>query len=498
MRNDGIEMEELEYSRTIFKEAAIAILVIDKGGVIIDVNDAFCKMVSFTTEELLGSTPPYPFWPKERIEEIPGKIRSILETGSSEIDMDFKRKDGVIFPVRITSSPIFDSKGDLAAMTGFVIDLDKADKFKKALAERNELLKAIFEGVDDAIFTKDCDGIYTLANKAFADMAGLTAGEIVGKRMTILNAIEIEKEDGTDEIVLSGKQVRYERTIVKNGRKTVLQISKVPLYDGERRKVIGMCGIVRDITEQTRMAHNYLNTQRVEALINLAGDIAHDFNNIVCGITGLATLVLSGLEDDNPIRKDLEEILNATEQAGEYTRKLQSLGNNTLPRRKEESAAEIIQSLSRLLQRTFPPGIRIVCRCEEGLETVCIDRGQIERAILNICINSADAMPEGGLLRIEAAAASFSPPDTESFTKQQPKKYLRISVIDNGEGMSEREGDRALEPFFTTHRRQDRAGLGLPIAYRIIKDHGGTFKLESKLGEGTRADILLPLPEAGV
>ncbi len=244
--------------------------------------------------------------------------------------------------------------------------------------------------------------------------------------------------------------------------------------------------------DHVRLAERFLCSQSVESLMNIAADIAHDFNNIIYGITGYVTMAMAEMDRTKQSYSDLEEVIKVTEQAGSYFEKLQKLGRKLYPVFVKEEIGIVMESLERFLSISFPSDMEIEFHhCQVPVQ-IMIDRGQIERAILNICLNSRDAMRETGRLVVKTDLIVFST-STGEYYDIVPGEYFRIIVEDDGEGMDRDKLSSLHEPFFTSSPGEWHTGLRLSITSRIIQDHKGNIRVKSNSGKGVVVEILLPV-----
>lgn len=232
---------------------------------------------------------------------------------------------------------------------------------------------------------------------------------------------------------------------------------------------------------------------RLESLGRLAGGMAHDFNNLLAAILISAELALDGDEIDP--RQALREIRAAASRAAEFTRRALVLGREAPDNPEPTAVGAVVEDLRSLLDRTIEASVEIEVEIEDAPGQVMVDRSQLEQVILNLAINARDAMPEGGTLRIctkiremESSVAAISPSMT-------PGRYLQLVVEDTGSGMDPDQIERAFEPFYTTKSEGEGTGLGLSLAYGVVRRAGGHIGIYSEPGSGTAVKIYLPLLE---
>jgi two-component system, cell cycle sensor histidine kinase and response regulator CckA len=236
------------------------------------------------------------------------------------------------------------------------------------------------------------------------------------------------------------------------------------------------------------------DVQRLEAVGRLAGGVAHDFNNLLTAILGNTDEILRDIPGEAPIRGQIEEIRQTAERAARLTRQLLAYGRRQVLRPQLLDINEIATSLEPLIRATAGDAVALELTLMNDLPRVLVDPQQIRQVLLNLVVNAAEAMPDGGTLRIETGVQDQAV--TAGAVPLQPGSYVRMVVEDTGSGMPPAIVERALEPFFTTKPQGLGSGLGLSTAYGIVRQSGGTLRLKSKPGDGTSVVVLLPAADA--
>lgn len=304
-----------------------------------------------------------------------------------------------------------------------------------------------------------------------------------------------------DELLRTGKPYQYESwfTTPLGNRKYIRFSAQVVSENG---RFTGAQGILQDLTEykliqeeQEAMAEQLRQAQKLDSIGQLAGGVAHDFNNVLTVILGYAEEIMNKLMPQDPIYPDIQEILNAGARASTLARQLLTFSRKQTINPEYISINEIVQNLSKMLLRILSENIEIVLNLEEEPGLIYADVGQMEQVIVNLAINARDAMPEGGKLHIE----SFRVETNQAFMAQHPNikagSYVALKVSDTGQGIPPENIPLLFEPFFTTKERGHGTGLGLPTVYGIIRQANGYLTVNSELGKGTNFIILLPLAE---
>ena len=403
--------------------------------------------------------------------------------------------------VSSTYSPHRNAQGEIVGVIGIVEDITERKQAEESLREGQAFLEKAQEvaqmgswisgqGLDDElVWSRETCRIFGIAPdhfdrrvQTFFSMVHPEDREAV--RVAFRAAIAGEQTYSIDHrIVRPDGTVRW-----VHERADVVRDAGGP---------VKLVGIVQDITERTRLEEQFLQAQKMEAVGRLAGGVAHDFNNLLTAILGYSDLLLSQLPTGDGMRTDLEEIRKAGERAASLTRQLLAFSRQQMLEPKIIDVNEIVSNIDKLLRRLIGEDIVLVTRLESGLGFVRADPGQLEQVIMNLVVNSRDAMPSGGKLTIETHAVRLDSPLDLGRIAIEPGRYSVLEIRDTGTGMEPSVQARIFEPFFTTKEKGKGTGLGLATAYGIVKQSGGYIACESQPGRGTSFRLYLPeSPEA--
>ena len=262
-------------------------------------------------------------------------------------------------------------------------------------------------------------------------------------------------------------------------------------HDGSGQPV-EVVGAWIDITERKRLETQLRQAQKMEAIGQLAGGVAHDFNNVLTAIAGNAELLQEGFPAGDPKRDTVEEIRSAASRAESLTRQLLAFSRQQIMQPRVLEPNRVVEGMEKMLRRLIGEDIDLVCILPEDVGRVVADPSQIEQVILNLAVNARDAMPTGGKLTLETGNAEFDPAYARTHAPAVPGRFVMLAVSDSGAGMSPEVKARVFEPFFTTKAPGKGTGLGLATVYGIVKQSGGFIWVYSEAGEGTTFKIYLP------
>jgi PAS domain S-box-containing protein len=380
-----------------------------------------------------------------------------------------------------------------------------AERARDEAQTAEERYRSLVDGLPVGVVLMTEAGIQA-ANPSAERILGLTADQMQG-RSSMDPRWRTIHEDGSPfpgedhPVVISMRTGEPRSNVVMgvhrpDGTVAWIEInSRALVRPGESQPYAAVASFV-DLTDRRQLESQLLQSQKMEAVGQLAGGVAHDFNNMLTVIGGYSAILLETLDAADANRADVEEIKRAADRAAGLTRQLLAFSRKQVMQpRVLELNTEIIAGLEKMLRRLIGEDIELVTTLGERLGLVSADPGQIEQVIVNLAVNARDAMPEGGRLVIETANVDLGADHAGRHIGVKPGRYVMVAVSDTGCGMSRETMARMFEPFFTTKDKGKGTGLGLSTVYGIVKQSGGDIWVYSEPGQGTSLKVYLPRVE---
>ena len=391
-------------------------------------------------------------------------------------------------------SPLRSQSGAVQGVLGLAVDITERELAERTRLATEQRYRELIEEAPDVIFALDLNGNLISLNKAAERITGYRRHELLGRNIASLLEPEAARQV-TERIqrALGGEtSAEFELPIrTKSGQRLILEVSARLQFTHGRPS--GIQGIGRDVTERKRLEAELRERQRMEAVAELAGGLAHEFNNLLTAILGYADLLVSQSAPGEFVHEAAEVIQRAAERAQQLSTRLLGFARRGKQQNLLLDLHELVREVKALLDDTLPKNITVLLRTEAPNSIVKGDPGQLHQAFIDLALYARDSMPKGGTLTFHTEGVTL---DAETFRKlgaAAPGPHIKISVSDSGEGIPAEILPHLFKPLLLAKEQQGTAGLGLAVVYGIVKNHGGAIQVSSGPGSGTTFEIYLPL-----
>jgi PAS domain S-box-containing protein len=490
---------EDERFRALLQNAADMIWVVQPDTTVLWASPSMETTLGHRPEEVEGKTRTDLIHPDD-LELAYGALEAVAaEPGKSvEVEIRIGHKDGTWRDVVSVLTNLIDHP----SIGGIVINANDVTERKRAESvqrEAEDRFRSAFDSAPIGMSLSGIDGRILQVNAALAEITGYSEGALL--RSSFQDIVHPEDIDQFLEcmghLTSGNNRIRQMETrfIDPGGRNVRAHVSVSLVRDGNDEPLHYILQI-QDITDRRRMEDQLRQAQKMEAVGQLAGGVAHDFNNILSVIQSYGRFVVEALDPGDPAQADAEEIVKAGDRATALIRQLLAFSRREISNPVVLDINSAISSIEKLLRRTIGEDIQLTTRLSDAALLVTIDTANFEQVIMNLALNARDAMANGGMLSIHTEWVDVGGEDSIS-PALSPGKYAQITISDSGEGMTSEVLERIYEPFFTTKSRGRGTGLGLSTAYGIVQQAGGDISVRSNPGVGTTFRILLPVGDEG-
>ncbi|HVS86059.1 MAG TPA: PAS domain S-box protein [Gaiellaceae bacterium] len=396
----------------------------------------------------------------------------------------------------VTLEPFRGPNEALEGVIGMALDQTERRAAEAALRESEGRFRALIENSSDVTMILESDLTIRYVSHSAERILGWSVEELVGTRPSDfwdpeeLPDLLARVASGLESPGLTDYGVHRVRT--KDGTWRLVETTSVNLLDDPR--VAGLLNTLRDVTERTALEERLSASERLEAIGQLAGGIAHDFNNVLLVIRGYSNVLRAELAG-TPHLADLDEIDNAAQRAANLTRQLLAFGRRQMLRPQLLDVGEVVRGLGSLLRSAIPERLELDLELDEEAPWVEADPSQLEQILLNLVVNSRDAMPESGRITVRVGSVVRASADDSTAPPLAPGSYVVLEVEDEGSGIPPEVLPHIFEPFFTTKAEGVGTGLGLPTVYGAVAQAGGSVGIRTGLDEGTTITVYLPVAE---
>ena len=475
--------ESEERYRQLFDLASDAVVLVDiETHRYVDVNQTTQRLYGYSREEFLQMTP-------EDVSAEPEKTRDHINSGAPFVPLRWHRKkNGERFAVEISANQII-YRGRRMVLVAL------RDVTARQLAEESHArLATAVEQAAESIVITDTQGTILYVNPAFEQITGYTRAEALGQNPRILKSGKHDAEFYRQMWVALAQGETWHGHIInrrKNGALFEEDVTLSPVRD-VAGKVVNYVAVKRDVTHELQLQAQYLQSQKMEAFGQLAGGVAHDFNNMLAVIMMQADLLKT---DDNltPAQSEIaRDIGVAAERAANLTRQLLLFSRKQTVMLRDLDLNESVNNTAKMLRRTLGEDIQLQFKFVMQSLFIHADAGMMDQVLMNLAVNARDAMPKGGQLVIETSAVDFDESVAARSAQARPGSFVCLSVSDTGSGIPAEILPNIFEPFFTTKEVGKGTGLGLATVFGIVQQHHGWINVYSEVGRGTTFRIYLP------
>ncbi|MGO7333594.1 PAS domain S-box protein [Rhizobium leguminosarum] len=504
-RHDTSLDEEGRFRLLVDAITDYAIYMLSPEGIVTSWNAGAQRFKGYKPSEILGEHFSRFYLPEDRAAGLPQRaLATAEEHGRFEGEGWRRRKDGSRFWAHVVIDPIRRPSGELIGYAKITRDLTERRAAENAIRQSEEQFRRLVQGVSDyAIYMLDPNGNVSSWNFGAERIKGYRPQEIIGQHFSTFYTPE-DREAGLPETALgiARAEGRFEREgwrVRKDGTRFWASIVIDAIRD-EEGDVLGFAKITRDITEkmETQRAleqarEELFQSQKMEAIGQLTGGIAHDFNNLLMAVLGSLEILKKRMPQDLSLTSLVDNAMQGAQRGAALTQRMLAFSRRQELHLEPIDVSGLVRGMMDMLSRSLGPLTMIETSFPVRLPTILTDPNQLEMAILNLVVNARDAMPSGG--RIVLRASEESLPSGKG--QLPPGRYVRIAVIDEGEGMDAKTLEQAITPFFTTKGVGKGTGLGLSMVQGLASQSGGRLMMKSSLGEGTTAELWFPVALAG-
>lgn len=465
--------------RLILEGADDAIYLVDRSGLVVGANGATAELLGVAGDQLVGRN-IWPFLDPADTHKVEEHVKAVLGGARRRYECAIVRADGRRRLVSISNTPMLED-GQVSHVLGVARDVTTERERASALERAEERYTRLVESAEDAIVTMDEEGNFTSVNRSAEAMAGRARDQLLGTHF-------IEYVDPSERTAMwqvfaatlaGARQRRDVRYTAADGRAGVATVITAPIVEGER--VTGVLAIARDVTDEHRLVEQVVRREKLAALGELVGGVSHEINTPLTGILAFSQLLLAQGALDAEGRHAAESIANEAKRAARIVGKLLSFARQSPPERLPTDLNQVLQDTLEL--RRYPhrvQGITVEVDLDPALPVTWADPSQLQQVFLNLISNAEQAVADSaGERRITVR------------TRREPDGLV-VSIADTGRGIAPEHLPHIFNPFFTTKPRGIGTGLGLSISDGLVREHDGTLRVHSVLGQGALFEVHLP------
>jgi two-component system, cell cycle sensor histidine kinase and response regulator CckA len=470
-----------------------AVFVKDLEGRYVMVNSAGARGLGLTVQEVIGKT-AVELHGQEHGREIMERDRQLMQSGEAQTFEEKGSTNGIVRIYHSTKGPFREGNGKIVGLLGISRDITDRKHAEEEMRRSQQKLHIHFEHTPLAVVEWDLDFRVVAWNPSAERIFGYSREEALGQHASFIVPLQFREHVAKiwQELVRQRGGVRSANdNLTKDGRTISCEWYNTPLVD-ESGRMLGAASLAQDVTERVALEERLRQSQKMEAVGRLAGGVAHDFNNLLTVILGYSQILAEGVPAGSRLADSTGQIKSAADRAAGITRQLLAFSRKQVLSPRVINLNDIMMNLDSLLRRLIGEDIEVLTVPANDLGSVKADPGQIEQVIMNLALNSRDAMPRGGKLTLETTNEQLDESYARRHQPAEPGRYVMLAVSDTGHGMSPETQARIFEPFYTTKEVGKGTGLGLSMVYGIVKQSGGYIWVYSEENRGTTFKIYLP------
>ena len=498
LKNEINERAEAEKQLAIFKEFAEnsgqGLLMTNLKGEITYANAALCIIFDEgNQEDVLGNNVMTYYSQQEQQQLRTSIMPAVFQQGQWLGEMTILSKKGKLAPTIQNIFFIRDSAKNPLYVANIITNISEHERVERIIRESEEKYRGVVEESLVGVYIIE-EGLFRYVNKQYCEISGYAYEDLVNKvyHLELVHPEDQNTVRDHTEARLRGEpdSIAYQfRMMRKDGQEIMVKALASVSSNHGRPAIIGT---LLDISKEQALEQQLRQAQKMEAIGQLAGGVAHDFNNILTALIGYGNLLKMKMKEDDPLRLYVDQMLASSEKAASLTQNLLAFSRKQMIKLEPFEINAIIKDTRRLLKRLLTEDIELRLKLSDEDLTILTDTTQMNQILLNLATNARDAMPQGGILTIESKAVELGKDFYFFHGKGESGKYIRISVSDCGHGMDDNTKEQIFNPFFTTKEVGKGTGLGLSIVYGIVKQHNGLIDVQSNPGKGTTFHLYFP------
>ena len=486
---EALRKSEKKY-RTVLETTSEGCCLLNTELKINEANAAFCKMLGYSKDEILGKT-PFDFVDDKNRKIFIEQTSKIADTKHRSYEIVMKKKNGQDLHTHFNATTIIAESGEISGCFAFITDL--SDR-KKIMDERNLLFAAIEQSAESVLIT-DKNGKIQYVNSAFERLTGYSSEEIIGQNPRILKSGKQDNlfyKDMWEKLshgqIFKGRMINKK----KDGTFYTGEATIWPVLD-DSGKITNFVSIKRDVTKEIEMENLLAQAYKMESIGTLAGGIAHDFNNILSSIIGFTELAIDEVDKNTSIEDSLQEVYVAGKRAKDLVKQILAFARQSDEEIKPIQIGAVAKEVLKLIRSSIPTTIQI----KQNIESDSLIMGnatQVHQILMNLCTNAAHAMEdEGGILELSLKDIVIDTSVNGKLLDLKSGNYIEIKVSDSGVGIAPEIIGSIFDPYFTTKGPGEGTGMGLAMVYGIVESYGGKITVDSTISQGTVFTFYLPI-----